>query len=739
MKSLPRTDSPAPRAKTPSPIDTPSAPARDDALAPGSRLDEFRIDSVIGASGFGLVYLATDLGLQRRVAIKEYLPDTLAVRGDDGAQVRLRAGSHAEPFERGRRAFIEEAQLLARCDHPSLVHVLRHWESNGTVYRAMPYYPGTPLLKLRQSMDNPPDEASLRALLDGLLEPLAMLHEAGCIHREITPSKILLMPDDRPVLMDYGAARRAIVGDQARALMTLLAPSFAPLEQTQPAVNRPIGPWTDLYALASVVRYCISGQLPPPAALRTLPADEPIARLVARLQEADPTRHFSASFVAAIDAALSPRPEDRPQNVAEFRALLDDHPAAVDGEGEPEPVETGWGRITNDDEPTLEPEAPAPAPKVAPVAKVDVPLDLPARPAATAAPTFAPPAAARPASVRDTPVRDTPVRDTPVRDTPVRDTPVRDTPVRDTPLRSAPDDEGDTVPAFGYAAPPLDHGTYTNREDEPVFGESATQQEQAEGLNARPGDYRAIPPDAVLGFREAARRRRRRVAWSMALLLIGAVGAGLWYLDQQQRAVDAQSAFARAAKDDGLTANVPAVPRAPEAKPAQKPAPTPAPAVQTAPQPAAPSATAAAASAADVTLPQAPTAAVPAPSTQAPPAMPSTPAPVAPPPVEPAAVAPPVTTAAADTAATREAPAARPGTRNTVAGSGTRAPTARAAPPAKTSAAAPRTAQQAKGPRDLCGDRTQFSLYRCMQTQCAQTQWYQHPSCKRLRLRDEVD
>ena len=694
MRPLPRTDSPATRGrspKNPSSIDTPASPERDDALAPGSRLDEFRIDSVIGASGFGLVYLAIDLGLQRRVAIKEYLPDTLAVRDDDG-QVRLRADAHAESFERGRRAFIEEAQLLARCDHPSLVHVLRHWESNGTVYRAMPYYPGTPLLKLRQSMDNAPDEASLRALLEGLLEPLAMLHEAGCIHREITPSKILLMPDDRPVLMDYGAARRAIVGDQARALMTLLAPSFAPLEQTQPALNRPIGPWTDLYALASVVRYCIGGQLPPPAALRTLPADESIGRLVLRLQEADPSRHFSPSFIAALDAALKPRPEDRPQNVAEFRALLDDHPAAEEDRGDAEPPDTGWGRISNDrDEPTLGAEPTRPVePKAAndaAVPEVDVPLDLP------------PPAAASPRSWRAAP---------------------------DTP------DDGETVPSFGFAAPPRGRGFADREDDEPRFGDSATQ--QAEAMSARPADFRAVPPDAVLGFREVSRRRRRRVAWTLALLLIGAIGAGLWYLDQQQRAHDAQSAFARAARNDGLTANVPAVPRSPETPATTSPAPQrPAPAPEVVAQ----------APTAAVAPTQVPTAVAPPPAA---PAMPSTttnatptaPAPAAAPP----AAETPVTAATppAQPPAATATGAAPPTARGNVSGSGTGSDTAaRAEPPPVKTAAAPPRSTPAKGPRDICGDRTQFSLYRCMQTQCAQTQWYQHPSCKRLRLRDEVD
>src|SRR5687768_9964922 len=163
--------------------EAPRPTARPDALLPATRLEEFEIERVIGTSGFGLVYLANDEAFERRVAIKEYLPDTLAMRGSDGMQVVLRASAHADAFERGRRAFIEEAQLLARCHHPSLVHVQRHWESNGTVYRAMPFYPGQTLLELREAMDAPPDEASLRALLEGLLGALEKLHEAGALHR----------------------------------------------------------------------------------------------------------------------------------------------------------------------------------------------------------------------------------------------------------------------------------------------------------------------------------------------------------------------------------------------------------------------------------------------------------------------------------------------------------------------------------------------------------------------------
>ena len=300
-----------------------------DALPPGTRLEEFVIERMIGASGFGIVYLATDQAFQRRVAIKEYLPIALASRSVDGAQVRLRAPDHAAAFERGRRAFIDESQLLARLDHPSLLHVLRSWEANGTAYRAMPYHAGHSLLALRHAMDQPPDEASLRALLEGLLGALEAIHGAGRVHREVTPSNILLMPDDHPVLLDGGAARRAIVGEQTQALMTLLEPTFAPMEQIAPSSRLPQGPWTDLYALAATVHYCVSGRLPGVPADWFPESHEPLAEAVQRLQNRFPTVHYSKSFLAAIDAALAMRPRDRPQSVAQFRAALDERPTAA--------------------------------------------------------------------------------------------------------------------------------------------------------------------------------------------------------------------------------------------------------------------------------------------------------------------------------------------------------------------------------------------------------------------------
>jgi serine/threonine protein kinase len=683
----PRTSFP-PASPDSAPSDEPrTGTPRADALAPGTRLEEFQIERVIGASGFGLVYLANDEAFERRVAIKEYLPDTLAVRGEDGAQVLLRAAAHADAFERGRRAFAEEAQLLARCEHPSLVHVLRSWEANGTVYRAMPHYPGHTLFDLREAMGAPPDEASLRALLEGLLAALSTLHDAGALHREVAPGNILLMPDDRPVLLDMSSARHAIVGGQARALMTLLAPSFAPPEQTAPSPDRPQGPWTDLYAVAMVVKYCIGGKLPAPASLYGQPQHEPMATVVRRLQERFPLLHYTPHFLAAIDTTLSLQPDRRPQSVAEFRALLDDVSHA--GLHRIEPLFTDTGEIPPDDEPVFGPaafdEPPAAGPDEPPPVPRKAESAWPPKPMPSMPPTQ-PVRAPRPAVA---------------------------------PVDAARGTEA-AASAAGLSFTP---GTPW------VAGESFS------APSPRRGRERAAAP--TFNFADAARRRRRRVAWMGGLLLLVAAGSAAWMYDQQRYSFEAQAGLADAARRDGLTANVPAVPKPADATVAEA-TPQPAPANPApAPQPEVPVAAAPAPQVA--TAEPANTAAAPAPSQQAPTATSSAGTEAASPPPSPTvtASAEPVDEeplpAPPKAGATVKKPAARSGT-------GT-AHAARAATPTtpsrSTGALKPAVAEH--GPRDACGNRTQFSLYRCMQTQCAQAQWSQHPVCKRLRIRDEVE
>jgi hypothetical protein len=192
--------------------------------------------------------------------------------------------------------------------------VYRFWEANGTAYMAMPFYEGLTLKATLAAMRRPPDEARLREWLAPLLDALSVMHEARCFHRDIAPDNILLTREG-PVLLDFGAARR-VIGDMTHALTVVLKPGYAPIEQYGDTTMQQ-GAWTDLYALACVVYYAITGRTPISSIERMLTGDglEPLSRVAAG--------RYSASFLQAVDAALAIQPKDRPQDVKRFRALMD--------------------------------------------------------------------------------------------------------------------------------------------------------------------------------------------------------------------------------------------------------------------------------------------------------------------------------------------------------------------------------------------------------------------------------
>ncbi|WBS00580.1 serine/threonine-protein kinase [Pseudoduganella sp. SL102] len=307
------------------------------ALPSGTRLAEFEIAGLIGQGGFGIVYQAYDHSLQRTVALKEYMPSALAAHAGT-AQVTLKSPRHADTFQAGLRSFVNEARLLAAFDHPALVKVYRFWEDNGTAYMVMPLYRGATLKQVLRDRAAPPDEAWLRALLAPLLDALELLHQEQCYHRDIAPDNILILDDGRPLLLDFGAARRAIAG-KVDAFTVILKRDYAPVEQYADIPSMTQGPWTDLYALASVVYLAITGKPPMPAVSRMIDDPHvPLGRAAAG--------RYSPQLLDAIDHALAVKPEDRPQSVAELRALLGLSSGNGEGSrrGKPAPA-PAWHRL----------------------------------------------------------------------------------------------------------------------------------------------------------------------------------------------------------------------------------------------------------------------------------------------------------------------------------------------------------------------------------------------------------
>jgi serine/threonine protein kinase len=285
-------------------------------LSKGTRLAEFEITGVIGQGGFGIVYEARDRALEREVAIKEYLPSSLAMRDAKG-DVVARSAQHQESFDVGLKSFVNEARLLAQFDHPSLLKVYRFWDERGTTYMVMPLYKGLTLKQVLAKKEVVVDEQWLTRMLDGVTQALELIHSADCYHRDIAPDNIMLVGQDHhPVVLDFGAARRVISG-MTQALTVILKPGYAPVEQYADSPDFKQGPWTDIYALGAVIYGAVAKKPPPPSVTRLL--SDSYKRLV---DDTELRSRYSEGFLAAIDAALAVRPEDRPQSMAEFRGLL---------------------------------------------------------------------------------------------------------------------------------------------------------------------------------------------------------------------------------------------------------------------------------------------------------------------------------------------------------------------------------------------------------------------------------
>ncbi len=295
----------------------PAPPTRlhQNALPVGAMLGEFEIIDLVGEGGFGIVYLAQDHSLHRKVALKEYMPAMLALRGQD-TSVSVRSERDRATFDIGLRSFVNEARMLAQFDHPALVKVHRFWEANGTAYMVMPFYSGRTLQDVLKGRDDAPDEAWIRKILWPLMDALEIIHADQVYHRDIAPDNIMLLGDERPVLLDFGAARR-VVSDMTHALTVILKPGYAPIEQYADTPGMKQGPWTDVYALAAVMYFMILKRKPP-AAVSRLMEDGYVP-----LMRSEAAARYSPQLLQGIDWCLSVRAGDRPQSIAAMRAALD--------------------------------------------------------------------------------------------------------------------------------------------------------------------------------------------------------------------------------------------------------------------------------------------------------------------------------------------------------------------------------------------------------------------------------
>lgn len=300
----------------------------------GARLREYRILSVLSRAPFGVTYLVEKteaIVTDGHYVLVECMPLEYAARNlTTGAVVP----ANKERFEAVRERCRQEAQSFAELSHPGIVPVLDVFEENGTVYYVTRYISGI-LLQHYPEPSSPEEAAGLESFLPPVLEALDCLHSKNMYHWDIRPSHILLAGGERPVLMEFGAARTEwLEGGIRRAG----SPAYAAPELLDAQTE--MTPQAELYALAASFYTQVTGQPPVAAPVRLSRLQRLGTDPLESLSSRDEFRAlYSPSFLRSLDSALSLNPADRPASAAAWIALLGQDDACDESEGAPSPVE----------------------------------------------------------------------------------------------------------------------------------------------------------------------------------------------------------------------------------------------------------------------------------------------------------------------------------------------------------------------------------------------------------------
>jgi len=274
--------------------------------------EQYLIGRALGDGGFGITYLSWDLGLESRLAIKEYMPNGVAGRSGGESKVIPYTEQTKQEFEWGLDRFLEEARTLKKfSNHPGIVAVDTVFKDNGTAYLVMEFLDGVTFEEfLNRRGGRITFETAMRVVLPSM-DALAAVHAEGILHRDISPDNIYLTRSGKVKLIDFGAARNAL-GQKSRNLSIILKEGYAPEEQYRASGIQ--GPWTDVYAMAATLYHAITGKIPQPALDRQA-QDKVLWPSQLQIQ-------IEPRIEAALMKALAIKASDRFQSMEDFKASL---------------------------------------------------------------------------------------------------------------------------------------------------------------------------------------------------------------------------------------------------------------------------------------------------------------------------------------------------------------------------------------------------------------------------------
>jgi serine/threonine protein kinase len=305
-------------------------------LRTGTLIAGYRIERVLGAGGFGITYEVLSEITTRRYALKEFFPHSIASR-EGATRILYRPGQDkvvAWALERFERSTTE----LAGLKHPNIVEVFHYLKENNTGYMVMEYVEGCTLKAWLEARTAPPQLADLWPFVEPVVDAIGYMHARNLIHRDVAPDNIMIRPDGRPVLIDFGAMkmieqRTRLAGGSSYVVSKA---GYSSPEQARGAES--IDGRTDIYSLGAVLYRAFTGAPPPAAEERThtLAVGDPDPCVSIGRATLVP---LQGKAISTIDGALAIRAADRPGSVDELRTGLVDERAKAAPPAEASPSE----------------------------------------------------------------------------------------------------------------------------------------------------------------------------------------------------------------------------------------------------------------------------------------------------------------------------------------------------------------------------------------------------------------
>ena len=293
---------------------------------------KYLVGRVLGQGGFGITYVGWDIALERKVAIKEYYPSGQVSRNPGSRGLTWYTSVQSQQAKQnGTQMFLKEARKMSKVDDiPNVVRVRDLFQENETAYIVMDFVEGE-TLKARLEKTGPLPWKQAKGIFLPAIQAMEQVHQAGLVHRDISPDNLMLTPDGKVKILDLGAAKDLSVNNGASS-MQVAKGGFSPFEQyTQRGSS---GPWTDVYAMAATVYYTLTGKLPPVATDRvvedTISWEEPglkalSAQALEALQKAmvisakNRMQSMEELEKGLYNTAVEPAPTPAPQPVQEAR------------------------------------------------------------------------------------------------------------------------------------------------------------------------------------------------------------------------------------------------------------------------------------------------------------------------------------------------------------------------------------------------------------------------------------